>query len=482
MTNNSVSRGIVDCCMRVLLVEPPFHRFMGFYRHYYPLGLAYIASTLAKHNHVVEILDAEHDRKCRSLSYLQTSEEYFKYLDAINDSDHSVWSEIQREISRFEPDLVGISALSVKTPSALRIASLCHLGSRKIPVVVGGEHPTARPEDFLRDNNVSFLVRGEGERTILELVETLKRGGRLENIDGLSFKTNGEVIHNKNRPLVENLDSLPFPARNFLSNKETYRPVDFGLIMGSRGCPYRCSFCPNQNLWGRRVRYRLTSNIIDEIKSVQETYSTQYFSFRDYSFSTDNKRTIDLCRKIRQEKLDIQWECTTRPDLITEETVSLMKDAGCTTIRVGIESGSDRILVEIKKDLSIKQIKEASRILNRHNIYWAAYFMFGLPSETKEDIKKTFTLIDEIDPPFVSMARYTPEPGSELYETLVRKGRVCENEVDWGQWSNQWLENAFTERISREEFREIIQDVARHVDEHNKRHSPNKVHPLLKFD
>jgi len=468
--------------MKVLLIEPPFHRFMGFYRHYYPLGLAYIAGALAIHNHVVEIYDAEHDPKARSRSYLETSRDYGKYLEAIEYREHPVWSEIQREISRFQPDLVGISVLTVKVPSALRIASLCHIAYRKIPVVVGGEHPTARPEDLLKDDNVDFAVRGEGERTMCEVVDTLDSGGRLEGIDGLFFKRRRRICHNKNRALIENLDGLPIPARNALANKETYRPVDFGLIMGSRGCPYRCAFCPNQNLWGRRVRFRSISGIVDEIKSVKETYSTEYFSFRDYSFSVDPKWTMELCKRIREEKLDIQWECTTRPDLVNEEIISMMKDAGCTTIRIGIESGSDRVLNEIRKDLSLKETKAAARILNRHNLYWTAYFMFGLPSETKEDVEKTLALIDEIDPPFVTMARYTPIPGSEMYEALVGEGRIRESEADWGQWSNQWLQKSFTKAMSQEQFREIMADVARRIDEHNRRNKLEKPHPLLKLE
>jgi len=468
--------------MKVLLIEPPFHRFMGFYRHYYPLGLAYIAATLAKHSHAVEIYDAEHDPKARSKTYLEASQDYFKYMDAIKDREHLLWSEIQQEISRFRPDLIGISVLTVKVPSALRIASLCQIGDQRIPVVVGGEHPTARPEDLLKDENVDFSVRGEGEQTMHELVEALESSGRLEEIEGLSFKIGDQIYHNKNRPLIDNLDRLPIPDRNALTNKETYRPVDFGLIMGSRGCSYRCSFCPNQNIWGRRVRFRSVSGIVNEIKEVQETYSTDYFSFRDYSFSVNPKWTVEFCKRIRQERLDIQWECTTRPDLVNEEIVSYMKDAGCTTIRIGIESGSKRILKEIRKDLSLKEIMKAARILNRQNVYWAAYFMFGLPSETKEDIQKTLALIDEIDPPFVTMARYTPVPGSEIYDTLVKDGRIRESEIDWSQWSNQWLQKSFARAMSQEEFQEIVEDIARRIDEHNRRNELEKPHPLLRFE
>lgn len=468
--------------MKVLLIEPPFHRFMAFYRHYYPLGLAYIASALLSRNHVVRIYDAEHDPSAKSRTYLETSQEYNKYLDAIENWEHPVWSEIRREISRFQPDLVGISVLTVKVPSALMIASICRDVCGNVPIVVGGEHPTARPQDLLKDDNVDFATRGEGELTICQLADSLEKADPVDSVAGLSFKSDGKIHHNNDRGLIENLDDLSVPARNLLANKETYRPVDFGLIMGSRGCQYKCTFCPNQNIWGTKVRFRSPSSVIAEIKSVHEEYSTDYFSFRDYSFSVNPKWTIELCKMIIQERVDVQWECTTRPNLISDETVSWMKKAGCTTIRVGVESGSRRILNEIGKDVSLRAVKEMARVLHRHKLYWAAYFMFGLPTETQEDIEKTFELIDEIDPPFVTMARYTPVPGTEIYQTLVNEGTIRENEVDWGQWGNQWLQIGFRKDISQEEFREATERIAKRIEEHNRRYRVRKPHPLLKLE
>lgn len=468
--------------MRVLLIEPPFHRFMGLYRHYYPLGLAYIAGALALHGHDVQVYDAEHDPETIPRTYLETSQTYAKYLDAVQNRHHPVWSEIKRHVSKFKPDIVGISALSVKVPSALRIASMCREACGDVPVVVGGEHPCVRPEDLLEDENVDFAVRGEGEQTMCELLDIIKSRGRLEEVDGLSFKNNGRICHNKGRALIEDLDSLPIPSRDRLAHTGKYRPVDFGLVMGSRGCLYRCAFCPNQNIWGRRVRFRSTGGVLSEIRIVKESYSTDYFSFRDYSFSVNRQWTTDFCKMVMQEKLDIEWECTTRPDLLDENMVSLMKQAGCATIRVGVESGSERILNEIRKDLSLEEVRKMARILHRHRLYWAAYFMFGLPSETEEDIDKTFSFIDEIDPPFVTMARYTPLPGTEMYDKLVSEGKIRESEVDWGQWGNQWLQTGFTKGISRERFPEIMEEIAKRVDEHNTRHKPEKAHPLLRLN
>lgn len=465
--------------MRILLIEPPFHRFMGFYRHYYPLGLAYVAGILATHNHTVRICDAEHDPESRPKTYLETTKEYDNYLDSLNHNRHHIWSEIRREVSRFEPDLIGISVLTVKVPSALKIASICRTACEDVPIVVGGEHPTARPQDLLTNENIDFAVRGEGEQTMLEVAGAIEKRHHFEGIQGLSFKARNQIAHNKDRPFVKNLDNLPFPARDLLAHKETYRPIDFGLMMGSRGCPYRCTFCPNRNIWGSMVRFRSVDSVLDEIRLVQETYSTDYFSFRDYSFSLNSKWTKDFCKMITKKQLHLQWECTTRPDLVSEEIVSYMKAAGCVTIRVGIESGSEQVLKEIRKDISLEQVRKMARILNRHNIYWTAYFMFGLPTETKEDIDKTLSLIEEIDPPFVTMARYTLLPGSDLWKVLQKKQHIDEDHVDWREWGNQWLSKGFTERINPREFQEILRKAAVVIDEHNQRHKSPKPHPLL---
>ena len=168
--------------MKIMLIEPPFHRFMGFYRHYYPLGLTYLASRLALNDHIVKIYDAEHDPKTRTRTYLETSQDYIKYLKALYSNDNPVWLEIKREIAEFDPDLIGISVLTVKAPSALKVASLCRATFETIPIVVGGEHPTARPEDLLKEDNVDFAVRGEGEETMCKLADTLEQGGRLSLI------------------------------------------------------------------------------------------------------------------------------------------------------------------------------------------------------------------------------------------------------------------------------------------------------------
>ena len=395
--------------------------------------------------------------------------------------DHPVWAEIQKEIISFQPDLVGLSVLTVKVPSALKIAALCRAVSPSITVVAGGEHATARPQDFLNDPNVDFVVRGEGETTLNELAAALQAGKSPLDIDGLSLLEAGRIRHNPDRALLENLDALPLPARHLLLRRESYRPLDFGLILGSRGCSFNCSFCTVHNIWKRKTRFRSAALVVEEIKTVMAEYATRYFSFRDYSFSMDAGWVREFCDLVDRKTPGIEWECTTRPDLIDDELLTAMKRAGCRIIRLGIESGSQRILDSVSKGTTVQKIEKAASLLHRHGMHWTGYFMFGLPSETEADVEQTLRLIDRIDPPFVTMARYTPLPGSELYNTLAANGGLAD-EYGWGEFSNQSLRVSLTRENGRKNQTDMLARVARYVDEHNRRNNSKRSRVLLKTD
>jgi anaerobic magnesium-protoporphyrin IX monomethyl ester cyclase len=457
--------------LKVLLVDPPFQIFMDFHRFYYPLGLAYIAAVLNLHGHNTRIYDAEHSTECKSQNWLEASQNYHLYLEAINDEQCPEWNKFRDMLRIYKPQVVGITVLAVKTPVALRLASICKQVDKNIIVVVGGDHPTILPDEFLQSKDVDFAVSGEGEHTMLDLIESLGKGdNNFEQIDGLSFKKNGSIVKNKSRELFNDLDSIPFPSIESLLELESYRPVDLGVIMTSRGCPYSCTYCGIANTSGQRVRARSIENVISEIKKLNQKYNVTYFSFRDASFTVDRGRTLRLCNRIMQENLQIQWECSTRMDLLDDELISAMKSSGCATIRVGIESGNERLMHLMKRRLTLDQIKQGARLLNKHNIHWSAYFMFGVPGETKQTIKDTLKLISEIVPKFVTVSNYSLIPGTEMFREVVRLGLISEN-VDWAQESNQNLLKSYSADISHKEFEVLMEQVGKIVIKHNEAHS-----------
>ena len=208
--------------MRILFIDPPFQRFMGFYRYYYPLGLASMAAVLRQAGHEVMVYDADHSESGETLSWTAVAERHGEFLKGLHTEDHPLWQEANAVVSGFGPDIVGITALSVKASSAARVAAICAEVDDRIAVVVGGDHPTVFPAKTLQDPNIDFVVRGEGEATMADLVAGLQDGdgGRLAHVAGLSYKDGKEIRHNAARELIPDLDELPLPAIDALMRVE----------------------------------------------------------------------------------------------------------------------------------------------------------------------------------------------------------------------------------------------------------------------
>ena len=431
-----------------------------------------MASVLKAQGHIVSVYDVEHITDGETLSWIEAAQKYDEYPKALENDNHSVWLEVENTIKQFAPDIVGITVLSVKVPSAIKIAKMCKDYNSKIIVIAGADHPTVFPEQTLDDSNIDYVVRGEGELTIVDLVFALENQKNVNDVHGISFKdkATGNYIHNKDRELIDNLDNIPLPAIDELINFASYRPVDFGAIMASRGCPYPCTFCGVFNIWTRKVRYRSAQNVAQEMKWLHDNYGTKYFSFRDASFTLNRTRILELCNEILNFNLSIEWECLTRADLLDDELVSEMKRAGCVTIRIGVESGSEQILKSMKKKVDLDDIRFAVTLLNKHEIYWTTYFLFGTPLETKTTIQETLEFIKEINPPFVTVSRFAPIPGTEMYDDLIEANLISPY-IDWSMESNQRFESNYIFAMTKEEFEVAMKEVSKTIDTHNKTQS-----------
>lgn len=460
--------------MRILLIEPPFERFIGSRFEWFPLGLAYIAAFLGKNGFECRIYSAEHDPNIGYLNHFTTYvENYDNYLSALKEKEHYVWKEIAKVIEAFSPDFVGISAKSVQIPSALEVAQICKEIDPGTWVALGGSHPTTNVEEVLTNENVDFVIRGEGEITTLELVRCLEEGANsevsLKKIDGLSFKDcQGILRHNPPRPLIPQLDLLPHPARQLLMNLESYPPDQLNSVMTSRGCPFRCTFCAAHNIWARKVRYRSIDNIIEEIKLLRFRYGIRNITFIDDSFTLDRKRTMEFCQRLLDEGIKITWSCLTRVNSLDEEVIKFMRKAGCTKVDIGVESGSERVLSFIKKEITLNQVRYTMKLLRRYGIFTSVFFMLGLPGETIEDIKETQAFMKEIDPDWVCCGIFTPYPGTEAFDWCFQKGLIP-TQIEWERFSHQSLHTHFVESISIEEFERLVRETFELFDNHNKR-------------
>jgi radical SAM superfamily enzyme YgiQ (UPF0313 family) len=406
--------------VKILLIDPPFYRLIGFYNRYFPLGLVTIGTVLRDAGHEVVVYDADYNEHPCAMDYQRLPEYYPQYQACFRDPAHPVWQEVRRTVERFKPQMIGISIWTPYAASAFHIAGICKAVDPNCPIIAGGPHASVKSEEVLRIcPSIDYVVRGEGEAAMLELAAGIGRGASA--VEGLSFRSGSGIAHNPARPRLNNLDEIPTPDRTLLMNRRSYSSEDMGLIMTSRGCPYACAFCATDS---RHVRYRSIPHVLDEIRQVKAAWGTTQFSLKDDSFSVDRKRVGQFCDALEHEGLSIGWECNTRVNLVTEELLSQMKRAGCNSIKVGIESGSEQVLQRMDKRITLDQARDAAALFRKIGIHWTAYFLIGTPGETLEDIYKTRDFMYELRPDFAAIGVYEPFPGTVMFEESIRRGLV----------------------------------------------------------
>jgi len=393
--------------MRVLLINPPYKESTYISP---PLGLAYIASILRENGHNLRIIDAP------PLQYDP--------------------SDVKKEAGKVSPDLIGIGSMTATIKSAVKVAEVLK-STLEVPVVMGGVHPTIMPEETLKNvDYVDIIVRGEGEETFLELVNSLENGQKLDGIKGISYKENGKIFHNPDRPLIKNLDLLPFPARDLLPmgryRQHLGHPTSFATMITSRGCPFNCIYC-TKTMFGRLYRFRSAGNVLQEMKEIIDRYHVKEIDFYDDMFTANRKRVIELCDAMIKERIDIQWKCEARVDLIDKELLMKMKEAGCYLIAYGVESGYQHLLEVLEKKITLEHIRKAFKLTREIGIETLAYLMIGIPGETKETIQKTLELAIELDPDYAQIGIATPYPKTRLYEMAKASGYLLED--DWSKYA-----------------------------------------------
>jgi anaerobic magnesium-protoporphyrin IX monomethyl ester cyclase len=360
-----------------------------------PLGLGYIAAYLKQQGISVEIVD------CTFLNQKQA-------LKKIVDS---------------KPKIIGIQAMYSMRKKSLELARLlkdhCKL------LVAGGALPTTQPEVFLSDFDVAVL--GEGEQTMLELVNQFENDGDFSEIKGIAYKDKdtGQVIRTSPRGLVVELDMLPPPSRSLFENYsyKKYYSGRFGYkttaIMTSRGCPFTCDFC-SKPVFGNELRSRSASKVVDEI---QEAIFLGYnrIWFADDCFTLNRERLVGICDEILKRELKIEWECLSRVDTLDSETAYKMKQAGCIRMFFGIESGNDSILKIMKKQITTKQAYDATQICKKIGIKAGAFFILGYPGENEKTIMNTVNFASSLPLDYLSFTLPYPIPGTPLFERLSGK-------------------------------------------------------------
>jgi anaerobic magnesium-protoporphyrin IX monomethyl ester cyclase len=357
-----------------------------------PLGLLYLAAYMGKEGHRVAIRDLAVRKKKEQIDFK-------KY------------------------DIVGISTDTTRHRQALRLARKAKASG--CTVVMGGPHAGYVDEEILLTKKVDFIVQREGEITFSELVANLEKGdGKIRSVQGISFLSNGELVRTPPRPFIEDLDSLPLPARHLI-NLDDYRRTKFGgrditPLITSRGCPYQCTFCSSSHFFGTRVRSRSVRSVLNELEEIYHRYHFNAVAFVDDTFNVFPKRVIEICHGIVEKKLDLWWWNLSRIDLLqrNEEMVKEMARAGAKAIFIGVESSNPKTLEELRKGINVESAIQTVEMLKRNGLEIHASYIFGGLHDTVETIHETIGFAKRLDTNVAQFSILTPYPGTAIYEQV----------------------------------------------------------------
>lgn len=394
-----------------------------------PIGIGYIGAVLKKAGHEVSFIDSQ---------ALNLTTEQFR-----------------AKLTGFKPEVVGITSMTPTFFGALQAAKIAkECGAI---VVMGGPHLAVFPKETLSYSCIDYGIIGEGEYSMLELVDKIERGLPVNRIKGLVYRENGRIRMNP-ASLIRNLDGLPFPARHLLP-MEAYSSI-LGLhpsdvMVTTRGCPYRCGFCVKQPS-DQKVRFRSAKNIVDEMELLVKTRKVKEIMFYDDTLTMKRQHVVDICNEILRRGLKVLWESPTRVDCLDPELLRLMRQAGCRRLRVGVESGCQDILNLMQKDITVNEIRRGINWIKEAKIECSAYFIIGYLGDNKERMRKTVSFMRELNPDLVMICKAVPLPGTTLFVQTVQAGLASQDywsEFILGKRSDRlpplaedadiWLKHAF---------------------------------------
>lgn len=371
----------------------------------YPLGIAYLGAVLEKEGYKVRAFD------------------YFS--NTLKETVPIVKNIIEKE----KPEVIGISSITMNRTSSFILTKMIKKLFPNIKVILGGVHPSIMYKQILENFPVDFIVCGEAEKTIIPLIKAIEYKKKLsyfKKLEGIAFLYNGKVIKTNNRCYIQNLDELPFPKHTYfreriLISKKAY-------MMTSRGCPFGCAFCSTSAYWGKMWRGRSPNNIIKEIKGLLKEFpDLKEIFFADDEFTLNQRRVIELCKKMIKKNINLKWDCSTRVSSVSKELAYWMKKAGCIHVSLGVESGSPKIIESIHKKITNKQVEEALQIFYDAGIRTSIYLITGLPGENSKTVKETIQLLKRVaktKPEFKKPALLQIYPYTEIYELAKKQGII----------------------------------------------------------
>lgn len=393
--------------MKILLIAPSQSRVYGkFSAPAFPyISLGYLAIVLEKAGHHVKIMD----------------------IDAEKVSEQDFIKNVIEE----NYGLVGITTTTPTFNEAIHLADLVKKNSKAF-TVLGGVHVSVMPEESMKFNSVDFIVKGEGEKTIVELADYLEGRIKLESVDGVYYRQDGKILKNKDRELISNLDEIPFPARHLYKNQNYTYPDTLATpafpIITSRGCPAHCSYCATNSIFKHNFRARTPKNVVDELEFLVKEFKAKEIHIWDDNFVFIKSRVIEIKNEIKRRNLKLKFAFPdgVRIDCVDEELLTALKEMGTYSIAFGIESGNQYILNKINKGIRLECVEKVFRLVRKLGMEIWAFFIIGLPDEDKEKIKETITFAKNINPDVAKFHILKPYPGTKVYEEFLKDNLILD--------------------------------------------------------
>jgi len=386
--------------MQVTLVNPPYPP--GAHQHppFMPLGLGYLAAVLEKKGYDVNVID------CQAL--------------------HLTLSDVEKELGKRKPDIVGLTSTTLTYKSALNIIKVAKDVLPDCLTIIGGSHATFWDEEALNEcPQLDIIVRGEGETTLLEIAKKVENGKSFHDVVGTTCRKGDDIIKNPDRPHIEDLESLPYPAFHLwpIEHFKKYGKIIFP-VMTSRGCTFWCDFCSAVRMFGRKYRMRSPQKVVDELEFLYKKYGEDQYTFYDDAFTVDQSRTEEICNEILKRGLKIKWDCETRVDMVTKDLLQKMKDAGCIAVWFGVEAGSEQVIKAMGKGISLTQTFNAFKWANEVGLMTVASMILGFPGETRETAMESINLLKRIKSDEIGVYIATPYPGTPMYDYVKKMGWI----------------------------------------------------------
>ena len=406
-----------------------------------PYGLAMISAVLKQHDFDVQLIDAQ----------------------ALEMGGAKILSFIEET----KPDIVGMSSFTLQINDIITFSKRIKEHHPQTKVVLGGPHVTAEPEETLtKSSSIDYIVIGEGEFVMLELVKSLQAGKSPHTIAGLAFRNHQQIQINPPTHFIEDLDQLPYADWESLPIDRYYdiftirKP--YGMLLATRGCCFNCIFCAAKVTQGRKIRRRSPKHFVGELKLLYSKYGIREFNICDSTFNFDNSYVRDICAEIQHEQLKISWHCTVRADCVDRQTIRAMRSSGCSGVFMGIESADPAVLKMMKKGVTLEQIKESLEILKEEKMPVHPSFILGMPGDSPASIEATISLAKRVNQSpenNVGITLATPFPGTELFEQAKRENSSLHQRAKLDSFQAAYIPPGMTKKELERYYRTAMKEL-----------------------